>query len=70
MTKPFSARELLLRINAILKRGNRDMKQEPATVGAITVDPSGRSVSVYGKPIKQRDRQLSARKCAGFHQHA
>jgi two-component system phosphate regulon response regulator PhoB len=52
VTKPFSARELLLRINAILKRGNRDMKQEPATVGAITVDPSGRSVSVYGKPIK------------------
>jgi two-component system phosphate regulon response regulator PhoB len=52
VTKPFSARELLLRINAILRRRNRDMKQEPATVGAITIDPSGRSVSVDGKRIK------------------
>ena len=51
VTKPFSPRELVLRINAILRRRNRDKKQEPATVGAITIDPSGRSVSVHGKPI-------------------
>ena len=51
VTKPFSARELVLRINAILKRRNRDMKQEPAAIGAITIGPSGRSVSVYGKRV-------------------
>ena len=52
LTKPFSARELLLRVNAILRRCNRDIKEEPATIGAIKIDPSRRSVCVYGKPVK------------------
>jgi two-component system phosphate regulon response regulator PhoB len=55
VTKPFSPREVVLRVNAILRRHDRDMTDEPVTIGAIEIDPLGHSVSVDGKPV-----QLSA----------
>ncbi len=52
VTKPFSPREVALRIRAILRRGKTD---EPTTdrltAGPITVDPIRHHVSVEGKKV-------------------
>ena len=52
VTKPFSPREVILRTRAILRRRNRDLRDEPATIGAITIDPSRCMVKVSGKPVE------------------
>ena len=52
VTKPFSPREIVLRTRAILRRRNRDRREEPATIGGITVDPSRCLVQVMGKPVE------------------
>jgi len=52
VTKPFSPREVVLRTRAILRRRNRDLRDEPATIGAITIDPSRCTVQVSGKPVE------------------
>ena len=51
VTKPFSPREMLLRIKAILRRGQNDGAEESMTRGAITIDPARHRVLVAGKPI-------------------
>lgn len=52
ITKPFSPRELILRVNALVKRSQRDTKPERLTIGSITIDPSRHSVAVSGKTIR------------------
>lgn len=50
VTKPFSPREVILRIQAILRRG--DTKEgEHLSAGSITIDPARHQVSVGGKRI-------------------
>lgn len=51
VTKPFSPREMILRIHAILRRGQNDGEEESMTRGAITIDPARHRVLVAGKPI-------------------
>jgi len=47
LVKPFSSRELLLRIKAILRRSNPEVKAEKSLVlGNLTIDPSRHRVSV------------------------
>lgn len=52
VTKPFSPREIVLRIKAIMRRGKGDVTDEQMTIGAITVDPSRHDVTVAGKAIR------------------
>jgi DNA-binding response OmpR family regulator len=52
VTKPFSPREVLLRIKAILRRGEHDGAEENLTRGAITLDPARHQVLVAGKPVR------------------
>lgn len=52
VTKPFSPREIVLRAKAILRRSDRDVKEEPATIGEITIDPVRGFVSVSGKSVQ------------------
>lgn len=52
VTKPFSPRELLLRINAVLRRGSPSIEADKLNVGAITVDPERHHVSISGRPIR------------------
>ncbi|CAN5604183.1 response regulator transcription factor [soil metagenome] len=52
VTKPFSPREIVLRIKAIMRRGKGDVVEESLTVGPITVDPARHHVSVSGKPVR------------------
>src|SRR5207248_9322921 len=46
VTKPFSPREVILRIKAILRRGAAEQTEEPTSVGSITIDPARHKVSV------------------------
>lgn len=52
VTKPFSPRELILRVNAILRRGKGEMADEKISIGAITLDPARHHVAVGGKPVR------------------
>src|SRR6266850_2598165 len=51
VTKPFSPREMLLRIKAILRRGPGELSEEKLTRGPITIDSARHRVLVGGKPV-------------------
>ena len=52
LVKPFSARELLLRIKAILRRTTPDVKVDRSLVlGGVTIDPSRHRVTVDNEEI-------------------
>jgi DNA-binding response OmpR family regulator len=53
VTKPFSPRELVLRVNAILRRGKGNaVEEKKLSIGAITLDPARHQVDVGGKPVR------------------
>lgn len=53
IVKPFSPRELGLRVKAILKRGKREVtKKDVLTAGDITVDIPKHKVTVKGKEVE------------------
>src|SRR3954470_18791647 len=52
VTKPFSPREMVLRVKAILRRGKGDVVEEPLTAGPIRVDPARHDVTVNGRPVR------------------
>lgn len=51
LTKPFSPRELISRIKAILRRADQDGGQGPVKVGDLTLDPEARLVTVSNNPV-------------------
>jgi len=51
VTKPFSPREVLLRIQAIMRRGEAKSDEGPLTAGSIAIDPARHQVSVAGKVV-------------------
>jgi DNA-binding response OmpR family regulator len=51
VTKPFSPREIILRIKAILRRGLSGGDEENVVVGDIEIDPARHRVSVGGKRV-------------------
>ena len=51
IVKPFSLREVALRIRAVLKRGNAQTKSSVMQCGPITVDPLRHSVQVDGNEV-------------------
>ena len=52
MVKPFSARELVARIRAVLRRGSGTSRLGPIVVGAITLDPGARTCVKDGEPVE------------------
>lgn len=52
VTKPFSPREVILRVNAILRRGTAPLADGNITAGAIVIDTARHHVSVGGMPIE------------------
>src|SRR3954470_2688781 len=52
VTKPFSPRELILRVNAILRRGKSDGAEDKLSIGQITLDPGRHQVSVAGRSVR------------------
>jgi two-component system phosphate regulon response regulator PhoB len=51
VTKPFSPREVVLRIQAIMRRGDARPEEQQLAAGSIVIDPARHRVSVAGKPV-------------------
>lgn len=51
VTKPFSPREVILRIQAILRRGAAVPEDGEIVAGSIVINPARHQVSVEGKPV-------------------
>src|SRR2546423_5647648 len=51
VTKPFSPREVILRIKAILRRSDNDQTEKPLTAGLITIDPARHKVRAANKDV-------------------
>src|SRR5579863_4490430 len=49
--KPFSPRELVARVKAVLRRFERPLSQSPLKVGEIEIDPSAMTLSVRGQLV-------------------
>ncbi len=60
LTKPFNPRELVARVKAILRRSERAVKSEgkPVRLGDLLIDPSGRDVTVAGRPVRLRAKEF------------
>lgn len=60
VVKPFSPRELMLRVGAILKRNAKGDRAEVFTLGALTVNFSARTVELSGArvPLSPREYEL------------
>ena len=52
IAKPFSTKELLARIRAVLRRRTPEQAGEALTIGALTLDPATHRVSFQDKPLK------------------
>ena len=51
VTKPFSPRELVLRVQAVLRRLAGPVDEEPVRIGDLMIDLSGREVLRDGEPL-------------------
>ena len=49
--KPFSPRELVARVKAVLRHFEDPLTQDPLKIGEIEVDPGAMVLSVQGKPV-------------------
>jgi DNA-binding response OmpR family regulator len=59
VTKPFNPRELVARVKAILRRGQRTVRTDaPVHVGDATIDPARHEVTVAGQPVELRPKEF------------
>jgi len=52
VAKPFSPRELLARLRAVLRRANPEAVAEKLEAGKVAIDVPGRTVTVAGAPVE------------------
>ena len=61
LTKPFNPRELVARVKAILRRGERASTKEetsPVQLGDLTIDAARREVRVSSRPLDLRTQEF------------
>ncbi|HSA99261.1 MAG TPA: response regulator transcription factor [Anaerolineales bacterium] len=59
LTKPFNPRELVARVKAILRRGERKLDDiAPIQLGDLTVDPARREVRLASRPLRLRTQEF------------
>lgn len=52
LSKPFSTKELMARVRAVLRRRAPELLAQPLELAGIALDPHNRSVTVKGLPLK------------------
>src|SRR3990172_1366931 len=58
VVKPFSARELVARIRAIMRRGRQRVRRGPIEVGNLQLDPGSRTPTKGGEPVELAAREF------------
>jgi DNA-binding response OmpR family regulator len=59
VTKPFSPRELVLRVRSVLRRSIPEFSPEPSVeVGGFDLNPAARTVSRHGRPLALTAREF------------
>jgi len=66
--KPFSPRELVARVRAVLRRAEPAPVEEPATLGDVVVDREAHAVTVGGSPVELTAKEFDL--LAYFAEHA
>jgi len=56
--KPFSPRELVARVRAVLRRAEPDADEETIVLGDVLLDRGGRAVTVAGLPIELTGKEF------------
>jgi DNA-binding response OmpR family regulator len=56
--KPFSPKELVARMKAVLRRAEPATSGEPLELGDVTVDQAGHEVRVAGEPVELRPKEF------------
>jgi two-component system phosphate regulon response regulator PhoB len=51
ITKPFSPRELVARINSVLRRSQPESEEKPIVFDGLSLDPVGHRVLINGEPL-------------------
>ncbi len=59
VTKPFSPREVVARVKAVLRRRNSAQGDRPVVLGDLTVDPSRHAVTYRGRPLRLTSREFA-----------
>ncbi|MCK9356695.1 MAG: response regulator transcription factor [Dehalococcoidia bacterium] len=59
VTKPFSPREVVARVKAVLRRRDAAQGDRPVVLGDLTVDPSRHAVTYRGKPLRLTSREFA-----------
>ena len=52
IAKPFSPRELVARVRAVLRRAEPEVEDDALVLGDVAVDLGGRAVTVDGRPVE------------------
>jgi DNA-binding response OmpR family regulator len=63
VTKPFSPRELVARIKAILRRTEHHTEQEVLSLGDVTVNRGTHDVTVAGEPVELTAKEFDLLAC-------
>lgn len=58
VVKPFSARELVARIRAVMRRGKLAERRGPIEIGELVLDPGARTLAKGGQPVELAAREF------------
>jgi DNA-binding response OmpR family regulator len=58
LTKPFSARELVARVHAVLRRAEPESEDDVLEAGDVTLDRRSRTASVAGREVELTSREF------------
>jgi len=58
LAKPFSTKELVARVRAVLRRARPGETTRPLTVGGVSLDPGRHAVTVGGKPVELTPKEF------------
>jgi DNA-binding response OmpR family regulator len=58
LTKPFSARELVARVHAVLRRAEPESEDDVLEAGDVTLDRRSRTASVVGREVELTSREF------------